>query len=472
MVTPISALANMEMALYGGFGPNSAAPSYLNGYRGGNNYSSYGGYNNYTNAYNNYNSMGLAYNPTFGQKLPQNYSSAAQQIQQGQQTQQGQQDTVFQGLTQEEQKALENDYKRSLAPSEGLLGAAAWQAPFAILMNPRLVAHPYNSIKTIKSVEEAFADVKKAGTDLNKLWVKPENSNILREAYLQMHKAEARCMSKWGLIRRSYAKTGDVDAIKGVVNELKSALKNGDIEAIKKHTATLQHAYSSNGGSIPRGWNWLKDCFNKISGNNSVSKAMTVAEKLNDTKGINEKIEALGKTAEFGKPGKAGFKAIFKHHGGGLKAGLAFAAIEVIMSLDKIKTAFNKDSETGWKQLGQTSVKAAGNAAGWALGEAAGIWAFTKLGASIGTALGPGIGTAIGGAVGLIGGGIGMWLFGKGTKALVGQDVADDIQAKELTKTNEGQVQLLQNTIQRMQNGEKVSAQAQQAVQKVLAQYA
>lgn len=464
MVTPISTLANMEMALYGGFGQNAAAPSYLNGYRGGNNYSSYGGYNNYTNAYNNYNSMGQACNPTFGQQIPQNYSSA-QQIQQSQQGQQAQQDTVFQGLTQVEQKALENDYKRSLAPSEGLLSSAAWQAPFAILMNPRLVAHPYNSIQTIKSVEEAFADVKKAGTALNKLWVNPENSNILREAYLQMHKAEARCMSKFGAIRRSYVATGDVDAIKGVVNELKSALKAGDMEAIKKHTATLQHAYSSNGGFIPRSWN-------KIKGLVSDSKPMTVAEKLKDTKGINEKLEALGKTAEFGKPGKAGFKAIFKHHGGGLKAGLAFAAIEVIMSLDKIKTAFNKDSETGWKQLGQTSVKAAGNAAGWALGEAAGIWAFTKLGASIGTALGPGVGTAIGGAVGLIGGGIGMWLFGKGTKALVGQDVADDIQAKELTKTNEGQVQLLQNTIQRMQNGEKVSAQAQQAVQKVLAQYA
>lgn len=452
MVAPISALANMEMALYGGFGPNSAAPSYLNGYRGGNNYSSYGGYNNYTSAYNNYNSMSNSYNPTFGQKIPQNYSSA-QQIQQSQQGQLAQQDTVFQGLTQFEQKALMNDYKASLAPSEGLLSCALLQGAFGIVQNPRLIAHPYNSIKTLGSVNEAFSDAKKAGTALNKLWVKPENSNILREAYLQMHKAEARCMSKFGAIRRSYVATGDVDAIKGVVNELKSALKAGDMEAIKKHTATLQHAYSSNGGFMPRLWN-------SITG----SKPATVAEKLKDTTGITKKITALEKTTA------TSFKSILKH-GGGVKGGLMFAGLELLLSWDKIKTAFGKDSETGMKQLGQTTVKAAGNAAGWALGEAAGLWAFTKLGASIGTALGPGVGTVIGGVVGLIGGGIGMWLAGKATKSIVGQDVADDIETKKLAQTNEGQAQLLQNTMQRIQSGEKVSLQAQQAVQKILAQY-
>ena len=120
----------------------------------------------------------------------------------------------------------------------------------------------------------------------------------------------------------------------------------------------------------------------------------------------------------------------------------------------------------------QTAVRGAGNAIGWALGEAAGLWAFTKLGASIGTAVGPGIGTLIGGAVGLIGGGLGMWLAGKATKALVGQDVADDIEAKKLAQSQEGQVQLIQNTMQRMQSGEKVSAQAQQAVQKMMSLYA
>lgn len=443
MVAPISSLANMEMALYGGLGTNANAPSYLNGYRGGNNYSSYmnPAFYGYGNGYNNI---------TFGQNIPDGYGSTNSQA--------AQQDTIFQGLSQVEQKALANDYKKSLVTSEGLLGCAATNAIFGLAMNPRLVTHPINSYKTVGTVEKAFADVKKSGSALNKLWVKPENSNILREAYLQMHKAEARCQTKIGAFRRSYKATGDVDRIQKVVGELKSALKAGDLEAIKKHTATLQHAYSSNGGFIANGWNKVKGLFVD-------SKPMTVAEKLKDTKGINERIATLGKTTE------TGFKSMLKR-GGGVKGGLFFAAIELLMNFGKIKTAFEKDSDTGMKQLGQTTVKAAGSAAGWALGEAAGLWAFTKAGAAIGTALGPGVGTVVGGIVGLVGGGLGMWLAGKATNAIVGQDVADDLEAKKLASTNEGQVQLLQNTMQRIQSGENVSPEAQQAVQKLVAQYA
>ena len=127
---------------------------------------------------------------------------------------------------------------------------------------------------------------------------------------------------------------------------------------------------------------------------------------------------------------------------------------------------------TGMKQLGQTTVKGIGAAAGWTLGEAAGKWAFAKWGAKIGSKVHPLLGTLIGGAVGFVCGGIGMWLTGKGTRAIIGQDVADDIEAKKLAKSQEGQVQLLQNTMQRIQKGEKVSADAQQAVQKLMAQYA
>ena len=146
--------------------------------------------------------------------------------------------------------------------------------------------------------------------------------------------------------------------------------------------------------------------------------------------------------------------------------------IEFLLSAGKIKTAFQKDNETGMKQLGQTAVKGAGNAAGWALGEAAGKWAFAKWGAKLGSKVHPLFGTLIGGVVGLVGGGLGMWLAGKGTNKLVGQDVADDIEAKNLASTQEGQVQLLQNTAQRMQKGENVSSSAQQAVQKAMALYA
>lgn len=442
MIAPISSLANMEMALYGGFGTNANAPSYLNGYRGGNNYSSYmnPAFYGYGNGYNN---------TTFGQNIPNGYGTTN--------SQQAQQDTIFQGLSQGEQNALMNDYMKSLAPSEGLLGCAATNAIFGLAMNPRLIAHPINSISTIGKVEKAFAGVKDETSRLRELWVKPENSNILREAYLQMHKAEARCLGKLGAFRKTYS-AEEAKEIQKVITELKSALNAGDLEAIKKHTATLQHAYSSNGGFIANGWNKVKGLFVD-------SKPMTVAEKLKDTKGINERIATLGKTTE------TGFKSMLKR-GGGVKGGLFFAAIELLMNFGKIKTAFEKDSDTGMKQLGQTTVKAAGSAAGWALGEAAGLWAFTKAGAAIGTALGPGVGTVIGGIVGLVGGGLGMWLAGKATNAIVGQDVADGIEAKKLASTGEGQVQLLQNTMQRMQSGEKVSAEAQQAVQKLITQYA
>ena len=55
---------------------------------------------------------------------------------------------------------------------------------------------------------------------------------------------------------------------------------------------------------------------------------------------------------------------------------------------------------------------------------------------------------------------------------LVGQDVADDIEARKMANSSEGQVQLLQNTMNRIQNGEKVSLDAQMAVQKIMTQYA
>ena len=142
MVAPIQSLMNMEMALYGGFGSSAYAPSYLNGYCGGNNYSSYNpsfyGYGNTNNA-------------TFGQNIPYGYGVTAPQ----QQTQQVAQESVFQGLSQVEQKALMNDYKKSLVHSEGFLACAGTNAAFAALMNPRLIAHPINTFRATFKAENA-----------------------------------------------------------------------------------------------------------------------------------------------------------------------------------------------------------------------------------------------------------------------------------------------------------------------------
>ena len=485
MISPISSLANMEMALYGGYGTNANAPSYLNGYRGGNSYSNsiYPSFYGYPYGYGNTN------NATFGQTIPYGYGATN--------SQQTQNESVFQGLSQAETQALMDDYKKSLTPSEGFFACAATNAAFGLAMNPRIIAHPWNTAKATFFAENAtnkFFKTLKDNKAFQTAWKNPENSNILREAWLQHNKAVARLEGKLGAFRRSYA-TIDNGAAKELIEKeikaLEKALASGNMEKITEQTARLQHAYSTNGGFVTRGWNWCKNGIGKMIPESwtfmgsSVKESFTkqpasVKAKLDDVKGIQGRVEELAKTSGTltaeGKLAatattKTGFMDMLKR-GGGVKGGLFFMGIEFLMSLGKIKTAFQKDNETGMKQLGQTTVKAAGNAAGWALGEAAGLWAFTKLGASVGTAFGPGIGTLIGGVVGLVGGGLGMWLAGKATKALVGQDVADDIEAKKLAQSQEGQVQLLQNTMQRMQSGEKVSATAQQAVQKIVAQYA
>ena len=361
-------------------------------------------------------------------------------------------------------------------------------AAFAAISNPRLIAHPINTFKATFSAKNAtnkFFNTLKNDAKFIKLWENPENSNILREAWLQHNKAVARCEGKLGAFRRSYKATGDVAAIQKEITALEAALKSGNMEKITYQTARLQHAYSANGGFISRGWNKVKGLFTEV-------KPASVIDKLNDTQGIKGRVEDLAKTCGTLNPeGKLAATATTKtrymdmlKRGGGIKGGLFFMGIEFLMAAlleKKFTKAFDADKENakngvktnyGWTQIGQTTVKATGNAAGWALGEAAGMWAFTKWGAKIGSKVHPLLGTLIGGAVGLVGGGLGMWLAGKGTKALVGDDVANKIEAKNLASTQEGQVQLLQNTMQRIESGEKVSAQAQMAIQKMKTQMA
>ena len=460
MVAPIQSLMGMEMALYGGYGTSMNAPSYLNGYTGGYDYNSYMNPWNYNNIWG---ATASNYNPTFGQSIPSGYANQTAQ----------QQEATFQGLSAAERQALVEDYVRSVNPSEGLWECAKGNAMFALFMNPRIIAHPYNTFKSLGATNKTFADVTKAGSKLNLAWVgsaAEANSNILREAWLQHNKAVARCESKFGALRRGYGaqnNTKQVEAINKILKNLEGALQKGDMKAITKHTAELKYVYGANDGFLGRGWNTVKGWFGGESAKNAGARLAEIeaagkAGKAGKVAGVDEIIRNLEAT----KSNKYG--DILKR-GGGVTGGLWFMGLEFLMSFGKIKTAFEKDSETGWKQLGQTTVKGAGNAAGWALGEAAATKIYAKYGAKIGAKFGGVWGAAIGGAVGLIGGGLGMWLAGKGTKKLVGNDVADKVQAEKMASTQEGQVQLLQNTMQRMQSGEKVAANAQQTVQKFIA---
>ena len=461
MLSPLS-LMNMEMQLYGGTSFNSTAPSYSNNYYLQSNYLNpyYGAYNPSFYGYNNQSFYGYPNNNAiFGQNIPQGYVQAAQTQQQGLSQQAPQQlpATPFEGLTKAESEAIVDFYAKNLEPSQSLTAAAtSGVAVGALMMNPRILAHPINYLTTSfskKSRVNKLFDLKK-NSALKEAW--KSNNIILEEAYSQMHRAEARSKWKIGAFRKRYTP----EEFSKLENIMKEALKPGadgkiDIKKVANATEQLRHAYTTNG--------WL-----------AIGKNATVETQLAE---VTEKATANGKavrdnTARLLKfrNQKMTFKNAFKKAGG--KLGLAFAAVEVVMNMGKIQTAFQVDKKTGYKQLGQTSVKAVANAGGWVLGEAAGIWASAKLGAAIGTAFGPGIGTAVGAVAGLLGGSIGMWLCGKAAKKIVGEDVANKIEAKNLAKTEEGQLTLVQNAMQGIQSGQQVSQPAQQGVQKILAMYA
>ena len=87
-----------------------------------------------------------------------------------------------------------------------MIGAAVGGAAFGLVNNPRLIAHPYNTTKSLDKIKEIFKDVKVEGTNANKLWKNPETNALMRDAYNAVHKVEARNMKKLGLFRQSYVK--------------------------------------------------------------------------------------------------------------------------------------------------------------------------------------------------------------------------------------------------------------------------
>lgn len=452
MVTSISNLSNMEYQLYGGrsLALNSNVPNYMNNYSMPllNTY----GVNNY------YNPVMTGYNGTqtsFGQNIPTNYTSAATNIANASNNTQAQvSGSIFKGLNQQETQALKDCYVKGQEPSEGLMGAAFGGVTMGLMNNPRYLAHPINTIMGSHNIKSMFSGIKGTGV-LNKLWTDPKTNNVIREAYFQMNKASSRAAGwKFGLFRKRYTEA-EYNTLKGIMEK---ALKSGDVNEIAKASETLKNAYTTN-GHIPTLWNkakaWVKgEKYKPVDILTKTNNADEIAKISNNAKSL---VEQSSKTS---------FTDILKK-GGGVKGGMFMAAFELILSWGKIKTAFSKDSETGWKQVGQTTVKAAGNATGWMLGEAAGIWAATATCAKIGTMFGPGVGTLVGGLLGLVGGSIGMWAMSKVTKGLVGEDVASKVEAENLAQTNEGQTQLLQFAAQQAQDG-KADIQTQQALLKVL----
>ena len=251
----------------------------------------------------------------------------------------------------------------------------------------------------------------------------------MQEAYTAVQQAvrdtgtKNKYFSRW--LRKPLAET----EIKPLVENMKQAIANKDINAIAEAAEKLQAARGFDGKLIP-------------------GKKRTVAERLAEktakgdiAKGTKNLVNIS--KGELGSLMKSCFKKDFR----------AFLIFEAIFGLGKIFTAFNKDSETGLKQTGQTVGKAATATAGWCLGRAAGTWLGAKAGAAIGTAICPGAGTAIGALIGFTVGSIGMWAGHKLGNLVFGADVANKIEAKNLAKTEDGQVQLLQFAMQKAQEG-------------------
>lgn len=460
MVSSIQSLSNMEYQLYGrsgvgGYGMTNA-PSVMNGYMMQSPYN--------TSFYYNYPYNSIYQAPAAGYTQP---AQTTQQTTQQTTNENNNGQTAFQGLTQQDLNALANDYAASMAPSESFGSALGGAAAFSLLFHPRSIIHPINTIKSFKPTSAMFADVTKKGTQLAKGWANPATNSVLRDAYTAMNRIQARSFKKGGLhIWRAPLKDGEYEALKKTMEKALNGFRADNpksVEELIKATETLNQANVKN-GCLPKAWNWVKNIFR--SDKKAIPSALE-ASKNTEVIGANVK-NALNA----GKGVSKSYLQTLKTSGGGIKGGIFFLGLEYLMSMGKIISSFNKDTKTGLTQLGQTTVKGLGNAVGWAAGEALGVWGTTKLLSMAGTAIAPGIGTAIGAVAGMIVGSIGCSLAGKVTKKLVGQDVGDKVEAENMAKSQEGQVQLLQNTITRIQNGENVSPQAQMAVQKALNLYA
>lgn len=474
-IPEINQLANMEYMLYGGrVGMNSNCPSVMNGYTGG--------YNNYTNYYN-------YMNPTFNGGYPnQNiftlYNNGTNVSNQTKETCESNSNVdlsnpQFKGLS-DDLNELGDYYIKNAAPSESLTGAAIGGVAFGMMNNPRTGVHFINSIRATFSdnLKKAFANVRVPGSRLNQLYtntlvvdgeVFKGGHELVSEAYARMHKLEALKHSKIGAFRQSLKAKSQKELLKEcetIEKNLSAALEAGNIKEIAEYTEQAKRLGNRFTGWIPKGlraiklqkpMTWLRKHINPTHYETNIAK---VAE------------ENIAKSATKATIGSS------LAHSCGIGNGLFFAGFEFLNDMvfeHKIQDAFAKDKETGWKQVRQTALKGIGSAVGWAVGEGIGAWAggvaAMKIGATLGTTIAPGIGTAIGAVAGLVGGSIGMWLMGKITKKINGEDAGTLAKVEKMKQTKEGQVQLLQLTAKQAEDDKKLSQRTKQAIQNVASFY-
>ena len=158
MVGSLQALTNMEYMLYG-FTPNygnMAVPSMVNNYCASSAYTNPYYANNYGYGYNNI--YGNGYNSIYGNGYG-NYAAAPyNQTAQNLYAQAGSQAAGM--ASQSDIDKIADFYSKNSQPSESLAGAAVGGAAFGLISNPRLIAHPINSVISLGETEAVFKGIK------------------------------------------------------------------------------------------------------------------------------------------------------------------------------------------------------------------------------------------------------------------------------------------------------------------------
>lgn len=440
MTIPISSLANMEYALYGGLGLNAAAPNYLNGYCADLN--QYNFYNPYSPQYQNYYGN---WNNTFPQANPYATGVVANNT-----TPDANNQTVSSEQVKSDVNTLAKFYQENLEGKETLAGAAAGGLQFALMESPQSMMHFINAYKAVNPTDKIFKDIMASCPEAKKLW--STDPKLMQSAYSQLFRTNRNAQSKWFWQKLFVEpmKEADRSALEKI---MKDALASGDKTKILEATEKLRAANQLN-GRLPRALNSVKKLFG-----HGKAKLPTAVESMN---------EAVAS----GAVGKAVAEQSTTLLARGLKEGKGWFLFEMIFNLGKIYSAFKDGGfSSGVKQIFQSGLKSAGTAAGWVAGKAVGTAVGAKLGAMIGTAVCPGLGTAIGTVVGFIGGSVGMWLAGKATKAIAGVDESTRLETEKMKNTQEGQTQLLQFATQKYQTGE-LNKESTDALKRIYSQCA
>lgn len=371
----------------------------------------------------------------------------------------------FKGLTRQEEKLITAYSTKKKEYVENLGTSLAFGAGLGVVLpNADKIVKPINAssaaFSSKSATNELFKDVVKQD-----LW--KSEPRLMQEAYAQMHKAEMRA-NKWkwqSLFKRPY-ETGEFNLLK---DQMQKALSGGNKTEILEATAKLSQANGIGDGFWSNTLGKVKTFF---GGSSATSKPVSgvIANVDSNT------VMALKNSTS------SSFKDIFRSSigikdasGKFNKMGLGMALLSLAFEWNNIKAGFKKDTETGFKQLGQSVLKAGGAWFGYALGDAIGKWGGAKLGAMIGTAICPALGTAIGAVAGLICGTVCSWGVRKLATLAVGDNVANKYIAKEEienAKTKEEKATLISGLVSQAQNDKDIDEKTAAALAKAQQLYA